>query len=386
MLRQRDSQGGNTVTLTRRGLLAAGATLAAAPALAQGASWPDRPVRVIVPFPGGSTPDIAARAVAAHFQSVFGQPFVVENRAGAGGAIGTDAIAKATDGHTIGVSIGGPASTARVLNPALPYDPARDLAPVSLLVRLPIVFAVHPSVPARNLAEFVAHARANPGKLNYGSVGAGTLGHLVTAEFAARHGLDMTHVPFRSVPQGVTELVAGRIEAMGAVSGAVLPQVRDGGVRALGITSEGRFAAAPDIPTFTEQGQGRCDLDLDRPLRPARHAGGAHRAALLRGRAGAGRAGRRTGDDRGGLRGGGERCGDAAPLRRRRDRPLGPADPAPRHPAGELSKEKGRSPAGPPLSVRPGVALRPSSGCKPRACRCCRAGRRTRSPRPRAGR
>lgn len=240
---------------TRRGLLAAGATLAAMPALGQ-AAWPERPVRVIVPFPGGSTPDIAARAVAAHFQSVFGQPFVVENRAGGGGSIGTDVIAKATDGHTIGVSIGGPASTAKVLNPALPYDPAQDLAPVSLLVRLPIVFAVHPSVPARTLAEFVTHARANPGKLNYGSVGAGTLGHLVTAEFAARHGLEMTHVPFRSVPQGVTELVAGRIEAMGAVSGAVLPQVRDGAVRALGITSEGRFAAAPEIPTFTEQGQG----------------------------------------------------------------------------------------------------------------------------------
>lgn len=244
------------MTLTRRSLVAAGAALAAAPGARAQSAWPERPVRMIVPFPGGSTPDIAARTVANHFQQVFGQPFVVENRAGGGGAIGTDAIAKATDGHTIGVSIGGPGSTARVLNPNLPYDPATDLAPVSLLVRLPIVFAVHPSVPARNLEEFIAHARANPGRLNYGSVGAGTLGHLVTAEFAARHGLDMTHIPFRSVPQGVTELVAGRIQAMGAVSGAVLPQVREGAVRALGITSEGRFAAAPDIPTFTEQGQG----------------------------------------------------------------------------------------------------------------------------------
>ena len=244
------------MTPTRRGLLAAGAALGL-PGLARAqAAWPERPVRVIVPFPGGSTPDIAARTVANHFQQTFGQPFVVENRAGGGGSIGTDVIAKATDGHTIGVSIGGPASTARVLNPQLPYDPATDLAPVSLLVRLPIVFAVHPTVPARNLEEFIAYARANPGRLNYGSVGAGTLGHLVTAEFAARHGLDMTHVPFRSVPQGVTELVAGRIQAMGAVSGAVLPQVREGAVRALGITSEGRFAAAPEIPTFTEQGQG----------------------------------------------------------------------------------------------------------------------------------
>ncbi|WP_237215469.1 Bug family tripartite tricarboxylate transporter substrate binding protein [Falsiroseomonas oryziterrae] len=242
--------------LTRRTLAAIAATLAAPATLRAQAAWPERTVRVIVPFPGGSTPDIAARAVAGHFQQAFGQPFVVDNRAGGGGAIGTEAIAKATDGHTIGVSIGGPASTARILNPQLGYDPATDLAPISLLVRLPIVFAVHPSVPARNLEEFIAHARANPGRLNYGSVGAGTLGHLVTAEFAARHNLDMTHVPFRSVPQGVTELVAGRIQAMGAVSGAVLPQVRDGAVRALGITSEGRFPQAPDIPTFTEQGQG----------------------------------------------------------------------------------------------------------------------------------
>jgi tripartite-type tricarboxylate transporter receptor subunit TctC len=242
--------------LTRRGLAAATALLAI-PSLAraQGA-WPDRPVRVIVGFPGGSTPDIAARAVASHFQSVFGQPFVVENRAGAGGAIGTEAIARANDGHTIGISIGGPGSTARILNPQLAYDPATDLMPISLLARLPFVVAVHPAVPARSLAELVAHAKANAGRLNYGSVGAGTLGHLVTAEFAARHGLDMTHVPFRSVPQSVTELVAGRIQLMAAASGAVLGQVRDGAVRALAITSDGRFPQAPEIPTATEQNEG----------------------------------------------------------------------------------------------------------------------------------
>jgi tripartite-type tricarboxylate transporter receptor subunit TctC len=242
--------------LTRRGLVAAAATLAATPAVAQ-PTWPDRPVRVIVAFPGGSTPDIAARAVASHFQQAFGQPFVVENRAGAGGAIGTDAVAKATDGYTLGVSIGGPASTARILNPQLAYDPATDLMPVSLLARLPFVIAVHPSVPSRNLAELVAHAKANPGRLNYGSVGAGTLGHLVTAEFVSRHGLEMTHVPFRSVPQSVTELVAGRIQLMAAASGAVLGQVREGTVRALAITSEGRFPQAPDIQTTGEAGEGQ---------------------------------------------------------------------------------------------------------------------------------
>jgi tripartite-type tricarboxylate transporter receptor subunit TctC len=218
--------------------------------------WPDRPVRILVPFAAGSTPDIAARTLAPHFQQAFGQPFVVENRPGAGGAIATEAVARATDGHTIGVSIGGPASTARILNPALGYDPVADLAPLAYLVRMPVVLAVHPSVPARTMAEFMAHAKANPGRLNYGSIGAGTIGHLVMADLAARHGLDMTHVVFRSVPQSVTEIVAGRIEAMAAVTAAVLGQVKGEQVRALGISSEQRFAAASGIATFTEQGEG----------------------------------------------------------------------------------------------------------------------------------
>jgi tripartite-type tricarboxylate transporter receptor subunit TctC len=246
----------------RRALLAA-LPLAASLALphraarAQGApAWPDRPVRILVPFAAGGTPDVAARTIAPHLAQVFGQPFVVENRPGAGGAIATEAVAKATDGYTIGVSIGGPASTARILNPALGYDPIADLAPIAYLVRMPVVLSVHPSVPADTMAAFVAHARANAGKLNYGSVGAGTLGHLAMVEFAARHGLEMTHVPFRSVPQSVTEIVAGRIEAMMAVTAAVLGQVKGGAVRALGISSEQRFAAAPEIPTFTEQGEG----------------------------------------------------------------------------------------------------------------------------------
>jgi len=236
----------------------AGAVAATARARAQGtaaAAWPERAVRVIVPYPGGSTPDIAARAVAQHYQRIFGQPFVADNRAGGGGTIGTDAIAKATDGHTIGVSIGGPASTAKIINPALPYDPATDLVPISLLTRLPFVLVVHPSVPARSVAELVAHAKANPGALNYGSVGAGTLGHLLMAELAARHGLDMTHVPYRSVPQAVTELVAGRIQAMFAASGAVLGQVREGTARGLAVSSDARFAPVPDLPTLREAGE-----------------------------------------------------------------------------------------------------------------------------------
>ncbi len=245
--------------LTRRAMgaplagLLAGAL--ATPALAQPA-WPQRPVRVVVPYPGGSTPDLAARSVTGHLASVFGQAFVVDNRTGGNGTIGTEAIAKATDDHTIGASIAGPATIAKILNPGLSYDPATDLVPISQLVRQPMVVSVHPSVPVRNMAELVAYAKARPGQLAYASVGAGTAGHLFMAEFAARHGLELLHVPFRSVPQGVTEVVAGRVQLMAAVTGAVLPQVREGTVRALGISSDGRFSQAPEIPTVTEQGQG----------------------------------------------------------------------------------------------------------------------------------
>jgi len=237
---------------TRRAVLAL--PFLAAPATAQPA-WPDRPVRVIVSFPGGSTPDIAARAVAAHFQQVLGQPFVIDNRAGGGGTIGAEATARATDGHTLGVTIGGPGSIAKILNPQLGYDPVTDLQPVSLLARMPFVLAVNPGVPARNMAELIAHARANPGKLNYGSVGAGSTGHMLVAEMAARHGLDMTHIPFRSVPQSVTEIVAGRIELMAAAAGAVLAQARAGQVRALAISGDARMAQLPDVPLLTEAGE-----------------------------------------------------------------------------------------------------------------------------------
>jgi len=242
---------------TRRALLALPAL--ALPGLALPASaqtpWPDRPVRIIVSFPGGSTPDIAARSVAGHFAQVFGQPFVIDNRAGGGGTIGAEATARATDGHTLGVTIGGPGSIAKILNPQLGYDPVTDLQPVSLLARMPFVLAVNPGVPVRNMAELIAYARANPGKLNYGSVGAGSTGHMLVAEMVARHGLDMTHIPFRSVPQSVTEIVAGRIELMAAAAGAVLGQVRGGQVRALAVSGDARMPQLPDVPLLTEAGE-----------------------------------------------------------------------------------------------------------------------------------
>jgi tripartite-type tricarboxylate transporter receptor subunit TctC len=241
------------MTITRRGLAALPALALAAAARAQGA-WPERPVRLIVAFPGGSTPDLAARAIAPHLQQVLGQPVVVENRAGGGGHIGTEAIARATDGHTFGVTIGGPGSTAKILNPALGYDPEKDLMPVSLLARLPFVLVVHPSVPARTAAEFVAYAKANPGRISYASTGPGTLSHLVMEDLAASQGFEAVHVPYRAVGQAVLDLVAGRIQAFFAASGGVLGQVREGQVRALAVTSPERFPALPEVPTMRESG------------------------------------------------------------------------------------------------------------------------------------
>ncbi|MBC9209205.1 tripartite tricarboxylate transporter substrate binding protein [Roseomonas aerophila] len=255
--------------LPRRTLLALTAALPGAallpgalarPAAAQTAAhpaahpWPDRPVRLVVPYPAGSTPDIVARTVAQHFSTVFAQPFVADNRAGAGGNLGTDAVAKATDGLTIGVSINGPLSTAPSLYPNLPYNPAKDLAPVSLLVRAGQVLVVHPSVPARTLAEFVAYAKANPNALTYGSVGPGSGGHLAMEDLKARAGIQAEHVPYRGFPQATLDLVAGRINAMIITVAGILPQVREGQAIALAVTAEGRLPQLPEVPTLEESG------------------------------------------------------------------------------------------------------------------------------------
>ena len=239
----------------RRTLLAFAPTLLAGPAMAQSQpAWPDWPVRLIVPFPAGSTPDIAGRAVASHFGQVLGQPCVVENRAGAGGNIGTDAVAKATDGHTIGVSINGPLTTAPALFPNLPYDPAKDLAPVSLLMRGAQLLVVNPKVPARDLAGFIAQVKANPGKLSFGSVGSGSGGHLAMMDLLGRFGGEMLHVPYRGFPPAVLDLVAGRIDAMMLIGAAILPQLREGQARTLAVTADARIPQAPEVPTLAEAG------------------------------------------------------------------------------------------------------------------------------------
>ncbi|WP_245870256.1 Bug family tripartite tricarboxylate transporter substrate binding protein [Teichococcus rhizosphaerae] len=235
--------------------LALGAAALAAPRpLRAQPAWPDRPVRFVVPFPAGSTPDILARALTPHYGSVFGQPFVVENRAGAGGNIGTDAVAKATDGHTIGLTINGPLATAPALYAHLPYDPVKDLAPISLLARSGQVLVVRPGIPAQDVAGFIAYARERPGRLTYGSVGAGSGGHLAMEDLKARAGIALEHAPYRGFPQAVLDLVAGRIDAMILTVAGILPQVREGQVRALAVTAEARLPQLPEVPTLQEAG------------------------------------------------------------------------------------------------------------------------------------
>lgn len=240
--------------LRRRRVVGASLALAAARRASAQAPWPDRPVRLVVGLPPGGQADLIARGLAPHLASAFGQPFVVENRPGAGGTLAAAAVAQARDLHALGFVLGGPTTTARALNPALPYDPARDFTPVSLLVRVPFVLTVHPSLPVRDWAGFVAHARAHPGAMSYASIGSGTVTHLAMEELKTRLGLDIAHVPYRGFPPATLDLVAGRVQAMFNVPGAALPHLRDGTLRAVVQTGEARLPTLPDVPTFEESG------------------------------------------------------------------------------------------------------------------------------------
>ncbi len=232
---------------------AAGAAAAAIPSLAQ--AWPVRPIKLIVPFPPGTSPDLIARTVGEPLGQALGQPIVIENHAGAGGNVGTGVAAKATpDGYTFLFTIQGPLVTAPLLTKSLPYDPLKDLAPVSLVATSPNVLVIDPKLGADTLADFVRIARARPGQLNYGSVGAGSASHLAMELFKTRAGIDLTHIPYQGFPQIVNAILAGQVQAAFMVPGIAMGQVRAGKLRALGVTTLNRTASLPDIPTLVEQG------------------------------------------------------------------------------------------------------------------------------------
>ncbi|HEY4251678.1 MAG TPA: tripartite tricarboxylate transporter substrate-binding protein [Roseomonas sp.] len=219
------------------------------------APWPERPVRMLVGVPAGGGGDLIARALAPALSASFGRAFVVENRPGAGGNIAAQAVAQATDGHTLGVVLGGPTTTARALNPALAYDPARDFTAISQVFRTGFVIAAHPSLPATDLAGFIAHARANPGHLSYGSIGPGTVTHLAMEELKARHGLAIEHVTYRGFGPMTLDLAAGRIQAAFNTFAESIAFLHDSRIRALAVTTAARNRLLPEVQTVTEAGE-----------------------------------------------------------------------------------------------------------------------------------
>jgi tripartite-type tricarboxylate transporter receptor subunit TctC len=223
--------------------------------------WPVRPVKIVVPFAAGSTPDMIVRLVADQLQSKLGQPFLTENKPGASGNIGTDAVAKAEpDGHTIGISIGGPLAINTLLFARLPYDPARDLAPITQLASLPSVLAVNGGLKIANVAELVGLLKREPGKYNYGSIGNGSLSHLAMEAIAQRSGTQIVHVPYPGSPAAVTAILRGDVQ-MGCLPAiSVTPHAASGGVKILAVSTARRSPFLPDVQTLKESG---IDVEAD---------------------------------------------------------------------------------------------------------------------------
>jgi tripartite-type tricarboxylate transporter receptor subunit TctC len=215
--------------------------------------WPARSMRIIVPFGAGATPDIIARVVADRLQAKLGVNVVVENKPGASGNTGTDAVAKAEpDGYTIGVSIPGPLAINTLLFSKLPYDPARDLALITVLVTQPSVLAVNAGVPAGSVAELVALIRREPERYNFGSIGNGSLSHLAMEAIALKSGTRLVHIPYGSSPQAMTAVIRGDVHMAVLPAISVLPHAATGAVKMLAVTSPRRSSLLPDVPTLKE--------------------------------------------------------------------------------------------------------------------------------------
>jgi len=220
----------------------------------QAQEFPTRPVRVVVPWPPGGLVDVAARVVAKELQASTGQPFVVDNKPGAGGVIGADMVAKAApDGYTLTLTTSALNMNA-ALGQKLPFDAAADFAPIAAVAYAPSIVVIHPGVNARTVLELVALARSRPGKLTYASAGIGSPAHLSAELFKSIMGLDILHVPFRGAPQAIAEVMAGRVDLLFANATVALPQIKAATVRPLAVTGAQRFSATPELPTMVEAG------------------------------------------------------------------------------------------------------------------------------------
>jgi tripartite-type tricarboxylate transporter receptor subunit TctC len=221
-------------------------------ALAQG--WPTRPIRMIVPYTPGGYTDLMARLVGQKISEALGQPIIFENKPGANAIIGTDVVAKAApDGYTFGTVIAAHAVNA-TLNPKLPYDTLKDFSYVSLMSVAPLIMIAHPSLPASNVKELIALAKAKPGELNFASSGVGAAAHLTMEMFKSRAGIDMQHIPYKGTAGALQDVIGGRINVMFDVVGPLMPQVRSGLAKSIVVTAKERIPAASDVPTMAEQG------------------------------------------------------------------------------------------------------------------------------------
>jgi tripartite-type tricarboxylate transporter receptor subunit TctC len=219
------------------------------------ANWPTKPVRLIAPFPPASTADVIGRVLGQKLSQRLGQQIVVDNRVGASGNIGADAIAKAApDGYTIGVVTSSTQAVAVTLSPNLPYDPLKDFTPITMIASAPYVLVTYAGLSAKSVADLIALAKRKPGELNYGSAGPASLAHLAGALFANLADIKMTHVPYKSTAQSVVDLISGRLDMQFATIAPSLANIRGGQLHALGVTSRKRVEALPDVPTMIEAG------------------------------------------------------------------------------------------------------------------------------------
>jgi tripartite-type tricarboxylate transporter receptor subunit TctC len=233
--------------------LCAGVLHAASPASAQ--SYPNRPIKVVVPFPPGGPTDGMARIISDRLGAVLGQPIVVENKGGAGGGIGGKFVAEAEpDGYTILMSPGGSLTTGPVINPNIGYDPARALRSVAQLVEMPIIVAVNPDLPVHSMAELVSYAKDNPGKVKWGSQGFGTAPHLLIELFKLENNVNVVHVPYRGTGPMLNGILGGEVQIVADPSTTVLPHIQAGKLRPIAIAGEARIAQLPKVPTVVEAG------------------------------------------------------------------------------------------------------------------------------------
>jgi tripartite-type tricarboxylate transporter receptor subunit TctC len=234
----------------------------AAPAFAQ-SDQPDRPMRLIVPFPAGSATDTVSRILMQKLGVRLGQQIVVENRPGASGSIGIDMIAKAApDGATIGLITASTHGVAPALGTKLPYDPIKDFKPIAMVGAAPYALVMYPGIPAKTVAELVALAKTKPGELNYGSAGLASVAHLAAALFASETGIELTHVPYKSSAQSSIDMITGRLDMQFATVAPTLQNIRDGKLRALATTGRRRVFVLPDVPTMIESGVKDYDVAL----------------------------------------------------------------------------------------------------------------------------